>query len=79
MVDSDAEEYYSSSDDSCSSESELSESEISQEDLNDYQCFESDPCLCALNGLSINTLSINVLSKEDNLILDIIDQMEDGY
>lgn len=73
LVDSDAEEYDSSS--SKENSFDISnDSEISVSDLDDCQCENIESCLCVLNGLFLN-----VLSKEDSLILDIlIDQLEDG-
>lgn len=69
--DSQLESKESYSDESTSSFSSSS-SEVSASDLDDCQYEDNGNCLCALNGLSIN-----VLSKEDNLILDIIDAIDD--
>lgn len=73
FIDSDEEEFSSSGLSLISSCSNSENSEVSCDELEDCQCNEGDACLCALNGLSIN-----VLTKEDSLILDLIDQVEDS-
>lgn len=55
-----------------SESSEGSSSDMSHSDSEECDCSDSDNCLCALSGLSLN-----VLSKEDSFILEIIDKIND--